>query len=203
MKNTLTRAELCRALDVSRYWVNTHLQHLGKVEMMGSNDTLNKRAATYEAGEVLDWFNENAEFSRQTHWLNLLDYAAEQEIESVYNEMGKCPSTIDGVKKRVEILRDFLRQILPAETFAAFTEYDTISVRQRDSLPWVETDAKITDLEQLYTIKKLRRGKNSKIAYRDIFNRGMIRVKIHGREWFMNDEQGSLQYKMLMSAGVK
>lgn len=138
--NEWTTRDVCERLDVSRFWVNTYLRKLGH-----RSERNGQKVICYNPKDLLQYFNENAECSRQTMWI---------------------PETAE-VKGK----------------YIPFTE-------NRGQWPWVPCDITIQSLDDLVTVnqylKRLQTSTlNNEVAYRNFFKEGYVKIKVHGRKWWM------------------
>lgn len=184
----LSTKDVCDILGVSRAWVNTYLRQLGGavVPENEENSFANARTVYYNESDLLTWLNQHAVCSRQTMWLNLQNYLPESELKKRVKKINRMPvATFEERVNRMAAERNLLEEILPADLL---THVDKVHPRQRGLLPWVPVDHRVSEIDELCTMKQLMKNfghRSQEMMYRKIFSDGMIRVEVHGRTWYV------------------
>lgn len=181
--------EVSEILQVSRSWINNHLRELGMKHLTRGTQV------EYFENEIIDWLNSNARFFKKTEFLDLTKYASIDEIGDWYLDVTEA-----GILHREDVYKNFLERILPADYFSLHTE--KINPRKRGLIKWQEIEYTIDSFKQLKTINELREGKSEELAYREIYEKGMIKVEIGGRRWFIEAEDRP-EYAILMPYGYQ
>ena len=177
ISDDFSTSELCATLGVSRGWVNKYLRHLGKMDGQ-RQDRANIRTVFYSENDVVDYLNKNAEFTHQTEFLDLRDYEEEEKLLSAFAEIKKLPE-----KNQEKAYWMLVDQVLPQNI--VIVTRPMICARTRGDTEWrTVKKVKIESLDQLYTIARLT-STSTELAYRAIYANGWIRVRVHGRSWFM------------------
>lgn len=174
---TLSTSQVCEYLGVSRSWVNNHLRKIGFKDPDIESDKANIRTVYYNICDIIEWFNKKATFTRQTKFIDLTDYVAETEILS---ENFLMPLNIHNACSRVH-------------------------ERFRGELNWVSVNYNIKSIDEikaLSTIQENNGYNNNEMAYRYIFNSGMIKAEICGRKWYINAPEKNLKHPVLVPADI-
>lgn len=186
----LDTKDLITTLGVSRNWINEHMRDLGHRTLISGKSTIRKNIViVYEKEDVLAWLNENAIFERQTirvppsYFGRISDSDAQQVFDTI--------ASMESFEERLAAHNRFIKMAVPQE----FLERDTSrsNVRKRID-PWVAVtgEIQITDFKQLRSVQSILHSLNPysaslELAYRHIYNSGMIRVTIKGRVWYIDD----------------
>ena len=175
----LTTNELCTALDVSRSWVNKYLREFGHTDFANHGGKI----ICYNPADVVAYINCNAQFSRQSQVLDLEDYVD--------------PETIAAAVEQIDCYIDPMEQ---AALWAAFVHahipagYHIIPPSGRSgrgARGWwqvsPEEGGRVQNLDDLRSMNQLRQAVSAEIVYRDNYERGRIKIQLHGRVWYMED----------------
>lgn len=175
----LTTRDVMRELDVSRAWINDHIRHLGKARIPGNVSIF------YNEEDIVEWFNENAQFDRQTYFLDFCDYMPQEKAAYVAGILDSEPQKTEWDKMKYrETVQKVLSEFISKDA-GAYSRM--IAERDRGNTPWIPVNHKITHLKQLTTMKKMkdRVGPNSsELIYRELYMGGRIRCRVKGRTFF-------------------
>ena len=196
MEEKLTTMQLCEMLDVSRAWVNTHLRELGGAPEYVDDDS-RVRAVMYPKADVIKWLNDHARCSCQTKQLCLLDYATEDEIQTVMVHI-RNKTYEDGIPRNP--FKWALFELLPPKIYE---QMEPISPRHRGLIPWVDVECKITSLEQLHSIRSLSGNASPELGYRQAYLDCMIRFEVDGRRWFIEPEKDLRSHCFIVPYGAE
>ena len=171
----LNTKEVCELLGVSRSWVNSHLRKIGFKNLDLTSDKANIKTIYYKTDDIVNWFNKNALFSRQTMYIDLADHMPKTILSlSTFD----IPSNIHNATIRV-------------------------NERMRGECSWVTVDYKISSIEDLKSLSELQNiygFNNSEMTYRYIFSSGMIKAEICGRKWYIEAPEKKLYHPVLVPA---
>ena len=183
----ISTKELCEKLGVSRSWVGKYLRSIGKQGPLRPGDKANLRTVYYEESDVVAYLNANAIFSRQTEWLNLADYVEEAKARRALKAIDSMPK-----KDREKEYWKFLSEVLPPGI--SIFDGPSISARERGIYPWQTIKGCIKGLNELHTMAAMKGDHSEELIYRENFEYGRIRIKIHGRTWFMSCLPRTINY---------
>lgn len=192
----ITTSNVMKILKVSRSWVNMHLRQLGTEEP--ETDGTGKRFVMYDEEKLLEWFNANAKFSRQTKLFNFYDFTNVFSREGLDQALEKI-NKLD-IRDRDFAYYEFIPNVLDQEQAA---EYAKVHMKHRKLLDFVDVDMKLTMNEFLWhlqTAKELAGEQSIEMAYRQIYCRGMIKIELFGRSWFIIPRDEWYEYNVLMPA---
>ena len=186
----LETKDLMSLLGVSRSWVNTHLRGIGTRLKTNKGNRL-QPAVSYDAEDILKWINDNAVFERQTKRMLYSSFGqvTDEEAENAWDKIQAAIS----IEAKEEIFETFLTRALPEDLLEAFNLLETNS-RHRTA-PWVAAEGfQVEKFENLMSIKAMAEQlqfNSDEMVYREIYRRGMIRVTVKGRVWYMADPEAA------------
>jgi len=182
----LTTREVMESLSVSRYWVDTHLRHLGIKGADDPNKMEDLIKVYYSEDEIIEWLNENARFTRRTYNLDLCDYTSEDVAKRESEKVISMPmETIGQIDAYIRAGNNLIASLVGEE---ASKYASLLNPRRRSKLKWVEVDYNIEKFSDLITIKQLMKMMNYRspeMCYRYIYLSGMIRCEVRGRSYYM------------------
>lgn len=194
----ITTAKVMEILKVSRSWVNMHLRRqLGTEEP--ETDGMGRRFVMYDEEKLLEWFNTNAKFSRQTKLFNFYDFTNVFSREGLDQALEKI-NKLENADAREFAYSQFIPNVLDKEQAA---EYAKVLVKHRKVLDFVDVDMKLNMDEFLWhlqTAKGIAGDQSIEMAYRHIYSRGMIKIELFGRSWFIVPRDEWYEYNVLMPA---
>lgn len=172
----ISTKELCEKLGVSRSWVGKYLRSIGKQGPQLPGDKANLRTIYYDEESIVAYLNAHAIFSRQTEWLNLADYVEESKARRALKAIDAMPK-----KDREKEYWKFLSEILPPGI--SIFDGPSISARERGIYPWQTIKRCIKGLNEVHTMAAMKGDHSEELIYRENFEYGRVRIKIHGRTW--------------------
>lgn len=182
-----TTSQISEELGVSRNWINQHLRHLGTRELEEKRDLrIPKLQVMYDYDRVLKWFNDHANFSRQTMFIlySCFGVFSDEEATKILNDIHKQYSSDENRLNLLRALRDFDERAIPEELLKLFDKFDS---RNRGNI-WVPVeDVQINNFNEIFTMNELlanRNAKSNETVYRDLYLGAAIRVEVFGKVWY-------------------
>ena len=179
----LTTNELCTALDVSRSWGNKYLREFGHTNFANHGGKI----ICYNPADVVTYINRNAQFSRQSQVLDLADYVAPEAIAAAVEQIDCCLDPME----QATLWAAFVHAHIPA----GYHLIPPSGRSGRGERGWWQVPpdegGRVQNLDDLRSMNQLRQAGlaavSAEIVYRDNYERGRIKVQLHGRVWFMDD----------------